>query len=79
MHYCGRRGTWYVGLTVFYMKSRQIPIKGIIFNNYEPENIMHRDNADMCEHLTGIKVIARVKKDETDIDVSADFLKSLYE
>lgn len=68
-----------VGLTVFYMKSRQIPIKGIIFNNYEPENMMHRDNADMCEHLTGIKVIARVKKDETDIDVSADFLKSLYE
>ena len=30
-----------VGLTAAYMKSYDIPLKGIIFNNFEPGNLMH--------------------------------------
>lgn len=67
-----------VGLTSFYMKQNNIPIKGIIFNNFDPENIMHRDNIKMCEYLTKEKVIAAVKKDDNDIDISIELLKSLY-
>lgn len=67
-----------VGLTVFYMKAHNIPIKGIIFNNFDPENIMHRDNIKICERLTKEKVIATVKKDDTDINIPIELLKSLY-
>ena len=68
-----------VGLTAFYMKSREIPLKGIIFNNYKPGDIMHEDNLEMCRELTGIRVIACVKNGDTEIDISADELKELYE
>ena len=33
-----------VGLTAFYMKQKGIPLKGIIFNRYEPGNVLHEDN-----------------------------------
>lgn len=68
-----------VVLTYEYMKQKNIPLKGIIFNNYEEENILHRDNKEMCERLTGLKVIACVKRNDTDIDIDADFLMSLYD
>ncbi len=43
-----------VGLTAFYMKQKGIPLKGIIFNRYEPGNVLHEDNRRMCEYLTGV-------------------------
>lgn len=67
-----------VVLTVHYMKSQKIPIKGIIFNNFHPNNFMEEDNIKMCEALTGIKVIACVKKGDKDIDISVEDLQSFY-
>ena len=67
-----------VGLTVSYMNSKNIDIRGIIFNNYEPGNILHEDNLKMCEYITHIKVIACVKKGDTDLDIPFDILESLY-
>ena len=68
-----------VVLTAGYMKSKGIALKGIIFNNWHNGNVMELDNLKMCEYMTGKKVIACVSENDTDIDIDADFLKSLYE
>ncbi|MGN0431564.1 MAG: dethiobiotin synthase [Lachnospiraceae bacterium] len=68
-----------VGLTAFFMREKNIPLKGIIFNHYKPQDVMQEDNLKMCEYLTGVKVIACVKDGDTELDISADLLKSLYE
>lgn len=59
-------------LTVEYAKHRDINVKGIILNNYEPHNFMHIDNKNQIEKLTGIKVIATVQKDEKDIKINKE-------
>ena len=56
-----------VGLTAEYMKSKKIPVEGIIFNHFEAGNILHEDNFKMCEVLTGLKVIACVEKNSKEI------------
>ena len=68
-----------VVLTVEYMKAHQLPVKGIIFNHYEPERVMHQDNRSMCEYMTGLKVLACVKNGDTDLDIPLETLESLYE
>jgi len=54
-------------LTVEYAKKRNIPIQGIILNNFETDNFMHMDNLKQIEYLTGIKIIATVKKNSSEI------------
>lgn len=69
----------YVVLTAEYMKAHGIPVKGIIFNNYEPGNILHEDNKFMCEYMTGLKVLGFVKKGDKDLDMDFELLESLYQ
>lgn len=54
-------------LTVEYAKNNNIPIKGIILNNFNPKSFMHQDNLKQVEYLTGVKVIATVEKGQKDI------------
>lgn len=68
-----------VVLTVDYMNARCLPLKGIIFNRFEPGNILHEDNLIMCEALTGLKVLACVKAGDTDLELSMEQLEALYE
>lgn len=68
-----------VVLTVEYMKSRGIPVKGIIFNHYHKGNLIEEDNKVMCEYMTGLKVLACVEDNATDIDIDVEILRSLYE
>ena len=68
-----------VVLTAEYMKAHQLPVKGIIFNHYEPEHVMHQDNRSMCEYMTGLKVLACVKNGDTDLDILLETLESLFE
>ena len=68
-----------VVLTAEYMKARSLPIKGIIFNHYHPGNIMEDDNIFMCEHMTGLPVIAKVQDDATELETDADVLSALYD
>ena len=56
-----------VGLTVSYMKAKGMRLTGIIFNRFQPGNILHEDNLKVCEYLTGLKVIACVKDNDSDI------------
>lgn len=67
-----------VVLTVEYMKSRHIPVRGIIFNHYEEGNPLHEDNRFMCESMTGLKIVACVKENDTDLDMPFELLESLY-
>ncbi|MDE6015747.1 MAG: dethiobiotin synthase [Acetatifactor sp.] len=68
-----------VVLTAEYMKARQIPVKGIIFNRYQPGNVLHEDNLFMCEYRTGLKVLACVKNGDTELDIPLELLEALYE
>ena len=68
-----------VVLTAEYMKTRKIPVKGIIFNHYEPGNRMHEDNRRMCGVLSGLPIVACVKDGDTDLDISFELLEGLYE
>ena len=68
-----------VVLTAEYMKNRNISVKVIIFNRYEPGNRLHEDNIFMCEQLTGLKVAACVKTGDTDLDIPFEALESFYE
>lgn len=62
-------------LTVEYAKANGIKISGIILNNYEPDNFMHKDNYKQVEKLTGIKIVATVEKNQENITL----LENLFE
>lgn len=68
-----------VVLTVEYMKAHELPVKGIIFNNYHPGNVMEDDNIYMCEYMTGLSTLAKVKPGDTELDIDAEVLAGLYE
>ena len=69
----------YIGLTIKYLKDLNIPINGIILNNYEIGNIMHEDNLKVVERLTGINVVGKVRRYEEDLDMDLEDLESLFE
>lgn len=68
-----------VVLTAEYMKAHKIPVRGIIFNRYEPGNPLHEDNRLMCEAMTGLHIIACVKDGDTDLDMPFELLEGFYE
>ena len=68
-----------VVLTAEYMKAKGMAVKGIIMNHFHPGNIMEEDNIFMCEHMTGLPVLAKVKDGDTELDIPADVLTALYE
>lgn len=68
-----------VALTAYYMQKEGFKINGIIFNNYEEGNFLHDDNLFMCESITGIPVLACVKRGAVDLNISIERLLSLYE
>lgn len=67
-----------VVLTAEYMRMKKIEIRGIIFNKWNPDDIMHRDNLKMCEYMTGVKVIACVEENASDINIDKEALLVLY-
>lgn len=67
-----------VVLTAEYMMMKKMELRGIIFNKWNPDDIMHRDNLKMCEYMTGVKVIACVAENARDIDMDNETLLGLY-
>ena len=68
-----------VGLTVSYMRAKGIPVKGLIFNHYHPGDVMEEDNLEMCRYFTGLDILAKVRDDDTELDISPAALAALYE
>lgn len=66
-------------LTAFYMKEKGMKVKGIIFNNFIPGDVLQEDNIKMCQHMSGLKVLACVKKGDKDLDIDIEKLKEIYE
>lgn len=68
----------HVVLTAEYMRVRNIPVKGIIFNHFHSGDVMEEDNLRMCESMTGLTVLACVKDGDTELAMDADELAALY-
>lgn len=68
-----------VVLTASYMRAKNLPIKGILFNRFHPLDVMEEDNLKMCEFMTGLSVLACVKENDTELDMDPTILASLYE
>lgn len=67
-----------VVLTTEYMRARDIPIVGMIFNRFHPGDVMEEDNIRMCEELTGLKTLACVREGDRELSMDAEELKALY-
>lgn len=67
-----------VVLTYEYMKNRNMNLKGMIFNHYIEDNIMHEDNIRMCEYMTGLPTLAKVSMGDVDLNIDIAELISLY-
>lgn len=67
-----------VVLTKEYMQNHGLKLQGIILNNYTG-TVMQKDNIKMIEEMTGEKVLALVKPNDTDIDIDVEVLRNLYE
>ena len=65
-------------LTVHYLQSKGISVKGIIVNQYTG-NPMEVDNCVMMERLTGIPVLDKVGPGETSLHMDVDKMLACYE
>ena len=65
-------------LTIHYLQSKGIPVKGIIVNHYTG-NPMEEDNCVMMERLTGVPVLDRVGPGQTSLHMDVDAMLSCYE
>ena len=65
-------------LTAGYMKARGLDAAGIILNNWQPENAMHRDNRGIIEQLSGLPVLCAVRHDENELPMNVSALAALY-
>ena len=65
-------------LTIHYLQSKGIAVKGIIVNQYTG-NPMEEDNCVMMERLTGIPVLDRVGPGETSLHMDVDAMLACYE
>mgnify|MGYP002512656816 FL=1 len=67
-----------VVLTAEYMRARNIPIVGMIFNRFHKGNVMEEDNIRMCGELTGLKTLACVQEGDRALAMEAEALRALY-
>lgn len=65
-------------LTIHYLQSKGISVKGIIVNQYTG-NPMEVDNCVMMERLTGVPVLDRVGPGETSLHMDVDKMLACYE
>lgn len=67
-----------VCLTIFYARGNGINIKGVILNQYDETNVIHNDNKNMISKLTGVSVIACVKKGDKELEMDAQNAEELF-
>ncbi len=65
-------------LTAEYLNNHSIKTKGIILNRYSG-GIMQEDNIRMTEELTHLPVLAVVAEKDTELNLKAEVLASLYQ
>lgn len=65
-------------LTAFYLQQKNIPVRGIILNNYDKTDLMQQDNKKMMEALSGVPVIGYVAPGADELEIDLEVLKKLY-
>lgn len=65
-----------VVLTAEYMRAKNYPVKGLIFNHFHSHDAVDEDNIRVCEQRTGLPVLACVKEGAMDLDISSSFCAS---
>lgn len=65
-------------LTLAYLNNKDIPVHGIILNNYDETNFMQVDNKKMMEEIGGVPVIACVPPNSQNLEIDVELLKSFY-
>ncbi len=65
-------------MTVEYAKNHGINTKGIILNNFLPDDRMQQDNKIQIEKLTNIPVIATVQNGEKDLEININLLTEKF-
>lgn len=65
-------------LTTFYLQQKNIPVRGIILNNFDADDTMQQDNKKMIEELSGVPVIGCVPCGAAELDIDVKLLQSLY-
>lgn len=65
-------------LTVEYMKKREIPVRGILFNHWQPGDPMQEDNKAMVEELTRIPVTGTIRDNSQELNIKIEDLLSMY-
>ncbi|WP_126938767.1 dethiobiotin synthase [Veillonella sp. VA142] len=65
-------------LTIHYLQSKGITVKGIIVNQYTG-NSMEEDNCVMIERLSGLPVLDRVRPGETSLHMDVEAMLNCYE
>lgn len=68
----------HVVLTISYIQSHGMKVKGIILNHYHKGNIMEEDNLKMIEKVTGVPVITTVTDGAQDLNIAVEELIKLY-
>ena len=68
----------HVVTTCEYITHRNIPIRGIILNNWKG-GVMEEDNVKMIEEITGVPVIAKVAKGDEILHCDPKVLEGLYQ
>lgn len=66
-------------LTVGYLKHRNIPIKGIILNQFKAGDVCHEDNKVMIESLTKVPVITCIKEGEQEVSIDIQQFSSFFQ
>lgn len=64
----------YTYLTVDFIKHLPLNIKGIILNNFDKDNFMHRDNLKVIERICAVKVIGIVQKNGKNIEFAPEVI-----
>lgn len=65
-------------LTISYMRTKNIPVRGIILNRFHPGNVMEEDNRKMCEELTGERILACVGENDRELSIDNYELEELF-
>lgn len=65
-------------LTIAHLQRREIPVRGVILNNYHAGDPMEEDNRRMIEEITGVPVIAAAAPNTAELEIDAAQLAALY-
>lgn len=65
-------------LTVEYMRNREIPVRGILFDHWQPGDPMQEDNKAMVEELTRVPVTGTIRDNSQELNIKIEDLLSMY-